>query len=348
MRILITTVQVPFVRGGAEVLAEGLHGALVRAGHEAEIAAVPFKWYPPERILDQMLACRLLDITESTGVAVDRVIALKFPAYFIPHPSKVVWLLHQHRSAYDLWSHKFGDLVHFPNGAQVRDAIHEADRRLLPEAKAIYTIAGNVSHRLKKYCDLESTPLYHPPQNDDQFYCADTGDYFFYPSRLGALKRQGLVIEALAHTTQPVRVRFAGTGDGPATQAELQAQAKQLGVADRIEWLGRIDDARKIREYAGALAVIFPPLDEDYGYVTLEAMLAHKAVITCRDSGGPLEFVVDGETGLVTEPTATALAAALDRLWEDRRQARAMGEAGRARYAELNISWDTVVQRLAA
>ena len=40
-----------------------------------------------------------------------------------------------------------------------------------------------------------------------------------------------------------------------------------------------------------ALGVIFPPLDEDYGYVTLEAMLAAKPVITCTDSGGPLEFV---------------------------------------------------------
>ena len=94
MRILITTVQVPFVRGGAELLAEQLLGALIQAGHEAEIVAIPFKWYPAERLLDQMLACRLLDITESAGTSIDRVIALKFPAYLMPHPNKVVWLVH--------------------------------------------------------------------------------------------------------------------------------------------------------------------------------------------------------------------------------------------------------------
>ena len=88
MRILIATVQVPFVRGGAEIHAKGLRSALRAEGHEAEIVAVPFKWYPPERILDHMLACRLLDLTESAGTPVDRVIGLKFPAYFVPHPHK--------------------------------------------------------------------------------------------------------------------------------------------------------------------------------------------------------------------------------------------------------------------
>jgi hypothetical protein len=105
MRILITTTQVPFIRGGAEVHAEGLRDALRRFGHEAEILAIPFKWYPPEKILDHMLACQLLDVTEVAGTPVDRVIGLKFPAYLIPHPNKVLWILHQHRTAYELWDH---------------------------------------------------------------------------------------------------------------------------------------------------------------------------------------------------------------------------------------------------
>src|SRR5215471_15350212 len=115
VRVVVATVRAPFVRGGAEAHAEGLRDALLAAGHEAEIVAVPFKWYPPERITDQMLACRLLDLTESDGVAIDRLIALKFPAYLIPHPAKVLWVLHQHRPAYDLWEHALGDLALYPN-----------------------------------------------------------------------------------------------------------------------------------------------------------------------------------------------------------------------------------------
>ncbi|HKI31276.1 MAG TPA: glycosyltransferase family 4 protein [Gemmataceae bacterium] len=348
MRVIIATVQVPFVRGGAETHAEGLRDALRAEGHEADVTAVPFKWYPPERILDHMLACRLLDLTASFGVGIDRVIGLKFPAYLVKHPNKVLWLLHQHRSAYDLWGHPLDDMCTYPSGAQVREAVWDADRRLLPEAKAIYTNSANVSNRLKRYCDVDSQPLYHPPRHAEQFYCAAPEDYFFYPSRLDPSKRQGLVVQALALTSRAVRVYFAGTGAQPAALEELKALAIKHGVQDRVEWLGAVGEGQKRDLYARSLGVIFPPLDEDYGYVTLEAMLSSKAVVTCTDSGGPLEFVVDRETGAVAEPTPVALAAALDRLWGDRGGTKALGEAGRARYQAMDISWPTVVRRLVA
>jgi glycosyltransferase involved in cell wall biosynthesis len=348
MRILIVTVQVPFVRGGAEVLAEGLRNALVAAGHQTETVAIPFKWYPPERILDHMLACRLFDLSESAGNRLDRVIGLKFPAYLIPHPNKVLWLVHQHRSAYDLWSSPLGDLVQFPHGAQVRDAIRNADQQFIPQAKAVYTIAENVSHRLRVFNGIDSTPLYHPPQNAEKFYTATPEEYLYFPSRLWPTKRQALVLEALAHTRQPVTVRFAGTADNPAYGDELHYKAKELKVHQRVQWLGSVSEEEKRSQYARCLGVLFPPHDEDYGYITLEAMLAAKPVVTCSDSGGPLEFVLNEKTGLIVEPTPEALAAAMDKLWQDRDRARAWGQAGGERYEALNISWQTVVQRLAA
>jgi glycosyltransferase involved in cell wall biosynthesis len=157
-----------------------------------------------------------------------------------------------------------------------------------------------------------------------------------------------LILEALAHTRQPVRVRFAGAAEHPAYVEELQGLARRLGVQRRVEWLGPVSEEAKRALYARALGVIFPPLDEDYGYVTLEAMLAAKPVVTCTDSGGPLEFVRHGETGLTAEPSAAGLAAALDTLWAEPRRAKALGEAGRAHYASLGISWPSVVQRLLA
>jgi len=346
MRVLIATTQVPFVRGGAEILAEGLAHALRTDGHTAEIVAIPFKWYPPDRLLDHMLASRLLDITESSGIPVDRVIGLKFPAYFMPHPNKVLWMLHQHRAAYDLWDHALSDLIHYPDGLQVRNAIQAADATLLPEAKKIFTISCNVSHRLKTYCGVHSTPLYHPPQDAEHFYCAVAEDYFFFPSRLTPLKRQALVLEALSHTRHPVRVRFVGVADYPEYEHELQALARKHKAHHRVEWLGHVTDIEKRALYAHALGIVFPPLDEDYGYVTLEAMLAGKAVITCTDSGGPLEFVQARKTGLIVDPTPVALAQAMDEIWQDRDLAKRMGEAGLSHYHRLEITWPKVVQRL--
>ena len=333
------------MNGGAETHAAGLRTALTAAGHHAEIISLPFKWYPPERILDQMLACRLLDLTQTSGVAVDRLIGLKFPAYLIPHPRKVVWLLHQHRQAYDLWQHPMGDLHERPKGIEVKDAIQRADMELLPQARRLFANSRNVAARLKLYCGIDAAPLYHPPPDAENLHGGPVEDYLYFPSRLNALKRQRLVIEALAHTRAKVRVRFSGPSIDDYSQVCV-ALARKLKVHSRVEWLDVVSDESKRDLYARCLGVLFPPMDEDYGYVTLEAMLAHKPVITCDDSGGPLEFVVNRETGLICEPTPQALADAMDEIWEDRPSAQKWGDAGRRRYGDLHISWGTVLERL--
>ncbi len=349
MRILIATTHVPFIRGGADEHAEGLRDALRTAGHETEIVNIPFKWYPPEKILDHMLACRLLDLTEVAGTRVDLLIGLKFPAYLIRHPNKVLWILHQHRTAYDLWDHPvLGDMILSPDGEQVRDAIRQADLQIIPEAKRIFALSGNVAKRLRNFCGLDSEPLYLPPPEAEKFYAAPAGDYFFFPSRLSKSKRQSLVIEALRLTREPVKMRFAGAADTPSYGVELKTLAAQSGVGECIAWLGSISEEEKRVQYAHSLGAVFPPVDEDYGFVTLEAMLAAKPVISCTDSGGPLEFIRAGETGLVCEPTPESLAAAMDELWKHRERAKLLGERGHARYRAMNITWEHTVGKLLA
>lgn len=347
VRILIATVQIPFIRGGAEIHAEGLRAALAAAGHEAEIVTVPFNWHPPELIVEHMLACRLLNLTVCTGTPIDLLIGLKFPAYLLPHPNKVLWILHQHRQAYELWEHpSLSDLTKSPGGLQIRDAIRQADRQLIPEAKAVFANSRNVSRRLREYCGIESTTLYHPPPAAEHFYCDEAEDYLFFPSRLAPGKRQELVLEALRHTRAPVRVLFAGAPDYLPDARRLKEAAVRLDVDARVEWLGRISERKKRDLYARSLGVVFPPVDEDYGYVTLEAMLSSKPVVTCTDSGATLEFVVQRKTGLVARPNARSLAKALDELWLNRRRAREWGAAGRRLYDSLDISWTNVVERL--
>ncbi len=346
MHILITTTQVPFIQGGAEVHARSLLNALRAAGHQAEIVAVPFKWYPPERMLDAMLACRLLDLTEANGRKIDRVIGLKFPAYLIPHPNKVLWILHQHRQAYEQWDGELGDMNYYGNGREVRDAIRRADTQLIPEARAVWTNSENVSGRLRQFCGLHSTPLYHPPEHADSFFCDQAEPYFFFPSRINASKRQRLAVQALAHAGAGSRLVICGESEDAAYHEKLLADVTSLGLEKRVTLLGRVSEKEKLRLYANCLAVVYPPYDEDYGYITLEAMLASKPVATCTDAGGPLEFVVDGETGFVTAPEPAALGSALARLWENRSAAAALGRAGRDRYLARNITWDTVVETL--
>jgi glycosyltransferase involved in cell wall biosynthesis len=201
---------------------------------------------------------------------------------------------------------------------------------------------------LAEHCAIPSVPLHHPPPGAKHIRAGEYGSYVLFPSRINGVKRQLLVIEALSCTRYPVHVAFLGVADTPEYGEQLQRKAIEAGVETRLTWLGGVSEAKKLELYSGCRAVIFPPLDEDYGYVTLEAMLAQKAVVTCTDSGGPLEFVQDGRSGLVCPPTPQAIAAALDRLWENPSLAMRLGQGGLERYMEMRIGWEGVLQCLLA
>ena len=346
MRIAIATVQVPFMTGGAETHVANLQRAIETHGHDVEIVTLPFKWYPPQQIVKQILIARLLDLSESNGKAIDRLIGMKFPAYYARHPNKVLWILHQHRQAYELWGTEYCDLMRFPEGARIRQLIWQADRRFIPEARAVYANSAEVARRLKIYNDLDATPLYHPPDRAESFYCDGYGDYVFYPSRLEAAKRQLLLVEAMAQVRSPVRCVLVGSQSWGGVQEKIQEIVRRKNLQERVTLLGPISHAEKVSYYAGALAVFFSPFLEDYGYVTLEAMLSHKPVVTCTDSGGPLEFVEHSTTGYVVEPDPQAIAEALDQLYWEKERARRMGEAGYALYQAKAISWEKVVEAL--
>jgi glycosyltransferase involved in cell wall biosynthesis len=343
MKVAVLNTQVPFVRGGAEQLADGLVAALRSASHEVDLLRLPFRWYPDQEILDHMLAARMLRLE-----AADLVIGLKFPAYCVPHPNKVMWVLHQHRQAYDLWGTPWQGIADSGEGRAVRDAIRVADARCVEESRAVYTISGRVAERMRHYNGLDAGVLY-PALLDDGYRNGPDGDYLFYPSRINALKRQLLAVEAMRSVRADVRLVLAGDADTPEDRTQLTELLADPELAGRVQWLdGWIPHERKVELMAGALGCLFLPFDEDYGYVTIESFQSGKPVITCTDAGGPLEFVRDGETGMVAEPNAGALAEAIDRLAGDRELARRMGSAARASLDELGISWDHVVATLTA
>jgi glycosyltransferase involved in cell wall biosynthesis len=338
MHILICNAQVPFVRGGAELLAEGLREAMNARGHTAELVALPFKWYPKTEIFKSALAWRLLDLTESDGVHVDRVIATKFPSYAARHPHKVVWLVHQLRQAYDWYGTPLSDFSAEDRGA--REGIFELDRRTLGEATARFAISKNVAARLSRFNGLEATPLYPPPHLTGEFRAGDYGDYVLYLGRLDRAKRVDLLIRALAQLRSG-RAIIAGTGPD---LTQLKNLARSCGVSERVTFTGYVEDARAVDLYANARAVFYAPVDEDYGFATVEALMSARPVITTDDAGGVLEFIAHEADGLVAAPNADALAPALAHAFADADICRVWGEAGRERVRE--ITWDNAIARL--
>jgi glycosyltransferase involved in cell wall biosynthesis len=339
MRILVCSPQVPFARGGAEILAERLTQELVARGHEADLVTMPFKWYPRENVLTHALLWRLADLTEVDGRPIDLVIGTKFPSYVVKHPNKVVWLVHQFRQAYELDRTELGQFSESAEDRATRRAIHRLDGVALGEARKLAAISQNVADRVRRNNGLEAQVLLPPPQRLD-FRCDDYGDFVLSVNRLDRAKRIDLLLEAAAADGS---MRCVIAGDGP-DKERLQSIARSRGLDGRAQFAGRVGEAELADLYARCRGVYYAPVDEDYGMVPYEAFLASKPVVTTSDAGGPLDVVHDRQTGLVIEPRADELARACRFLLDHDAEARAWGEAGRE--LAVQVTWDKVIEGL--
>ncbi len=341
MRILICTAQVPFARGGAELLVEGLRDALSERGHTVDVVALPYAWQPHDRLMPSALAWRLLDLEQVNGAPVDQIICTKFPSYAARHARKVVWLVHQHRQAYDWYGAPLSDFTNTPDDRAIRDQLLRMDRATLGEAQRLFAISRNVAARLKRFIGLEAQPLYPPSRYAGRLRAGPYGDYILSDARLDAAKRLDMLLRALARTRHPVRCIFIGAGDD---RARLERLASDLNLGSRVEFRGFVPDNDLIDLYASARAVYYAPFDEDYGFASVQALAAARPVVTTTDSGGVLEFVEHGVTGLVAQPEPDAIAAQIDTLFDEADCAARLGAAGPARVAD--ITWDRVIQAL--
>jgi glycosyltransferase involved in cell wall biosynthesis len=327
--------------GGADYHIKGVIDQLKMAGHEVESLRLPFRFSPEKDIETLMEFSKTLDFNRINGVAIDKVISLQFPAYGVQHDNHTVWVMHQHRAVYELYEQQ----VASGGVRQLKEKVQQFDNEVLSQSHKLYANSERVAARLLEYNQLRAEALYHPPYNADLFFNEDDYGYIFCPSRLEQLKRQDLLINALKYCKTPVKAIIAGDG-GQREQYQLLIDKNDLG--DRVRLIGKFTESQKLAYYARALAVFFAPYDEDYGYISLEAMLSAKAVITCKDSGGPLEFINHNENGFVLDPDPEQIAEVLDKLYNDRALAKAMGMEGRDRYFKKNISWSNVVEKLLA
>jgi glycosyltransferase involved in cell wall biosynthesis len=340
-RIVIGGVQTLYVRGGAEVLVGSLAQALRQRDHQVDVVTLPYVDQPRTQILQTFLAWRMLNLRRIHGRSVDLVIPTKWPSYAVSHPNKRVWLVHQHRQAYDLYGTPYSDMHARPDGWLFVRLVRRLDAWALGEAQARFSISRNVADRLARFNHLQATPLYPPPPLADRLRPGAYGDYLLAPGRFEPIKRVDLLVQAMAMTKGPVKLLLAGDG---LERANLERLAARLDLGDRVRFLGRVSDDELLDLYADCLGVVYPPFDEDYGYVTVEAFLARKPVISVADAGGVLEFLRDGVNGYVAQPNARSLADAIDRLWGERHRASEFGANGYE--AVKAITWDRVAAAL--
>jgi glycosyltransferase involved in cell wall biosynthesis len=347
-RILVLGVKVPFSHGGQDVLVATLVKELQRRGHEADQIALPYNPLPKQNLVTQAALWRSLDLENFCGKEIDLVIATKFPSYYARHPRKSVWLVHQQRSIYELYGGQYSDIGDDPRDEAMRRMLTDGDYKTLSECAYRSSISKNVADRLQAFNGLSSEVLYPPLPLGSQYRGHEAEPYILSVGRICRIKRLDLMINALA-LTPGLRLKVVGVPDEPDALTYFKNEVRKHDLDARVDWLGRVGDDELLSLYARSLAVFYAPFNEDYGYVTLEAMASHKPVLTATDSGGTLEFVRDGENGFIVEPRPEAFAEVLNRLNGDRNLARRIGDQGRGFIESSGImeaGWDRVVNRL--
>lgn len=380
MRIAIVAPHpAPLAIGGAENLFWGLQQALGEAGHDCEILG----HISPERslieVLNSYLSASTLDVSDY-----DCVISGKYPSWMVKHPDHRLYLLHRLRGLYDAYSGPAlpSELASLPAlaalrpggplapqttdasivmrsveailatgesglpasafaypGPLARELIHALDNSALTPARItrFASISKTVATRAGYFPAAANVSVLYPPPHRQDYSCGGA-EYFFTSSRLDGPKRIGLLIEAIRLTSLDVPLLIAGTGSE-------RERLEELACGDpRIRFLGFVPDSEMPLYYRDAIAVPFVPFDEDYGLVTLEAMKSGKPVLTTRDAGGPCEFVRNGRTGLVCDPTPQSIAAGMVRLAMHRDNAAIMGRHAAAHVAD--VTWEGVVNGL--
>ena len=201
------------------------------------------------------------------------------------------------------------------------------------QAEFLRTRYGVAADRIHVVPNGVSAEYFLPPREPE---AGDGPLRLLFVGRLGAQKNVARLLEAVAGTHEPVRLRIVGDGE---LRGRLEAQAAELGLLDgRVEFSGRLDGRDLIDAYADAQAFVLPSDREGMALVAIEAMAAGLPVLATAVPGNA-ELL--GGVGLLVEPTAPALAAGIDRLAAD---AALRGElAARCSARAAAHAWDSVV-----
>jgi 1,4-alpha-glucan branching enzyme len=205
------------------------------------------------------------------------------------------------------------------NGSITSDlqaAIHEEEIRLAQATDQVITVSEAMGRAVEWFSGRRPHVLYNGIDLPGSVVAAEASPepYFFFIGRLVPEKGVQVAIEALAQLPPAVRLLVAGKGP---LEAELQTQAERLGLAKRVQFLGRVSDADRDRYLAGAVAGLVPSLYEPFGIVALEVMAAGVPVIV-GETGGLREIVAHEVNGLRAYPgDAASLGAQMNRLLTD-------------------------------
>jgi len=277
----------------------------------------------------------------------DLINAHQTPAEWIRNRnSPVLWYCHSpNREAFDLYKWRMKRRTPLQKAifwTSIKAFKHH-EFQVVPKIEYLFTNSQNSQGRIKKYLRKESEILY-PGVETEKFSCRAYEKFFFYPSRIAPEKELEYAIEAFRLFSRDAKGWKLILAGSVSDRSEHQVYLKKIKsmCGENISIKMNLSNKELLDYYSRCSAVLYTPVNEDFGLVPLEAMASSKPCLA-RQEGGPRETINNGIDGfLVSSPQQ--MAEKMLYLAENAEQCALMGKAGRDK-VKRQFTWSNFLDR---
>ena len=229
------------------------------------------------------------------------------PSHWIRNNNdRLLWYCHTPlRDIYDLYEYRMSMRKPYQRPLYRVGAhfVRGMDREVVSRIESIFANSSNTRSRILKYYNRDAAVLNGGV--DFENYTDDgDGKYFLYPSRFSPNKRQEYALEAFRMFKKKVKGYSLVLCGGLSRDAFYYSYYKKIvDMATKVgsvRMLPNVSEGRLLRLYSRATAVLYSPVNEDYGLVPLQAMASRKPVISVNE-GGPREVIKNGINGFLVD-----------------------------------------------
>ncbi len=274
----------------------------------------------------------------------DVINAHMVPSHWIRNKNeRVLWYVHTpFRDVYDLYEFRmrlkkfYQKPVHWAGIKAVRGI----DQNVVKHIEGILSNSYNTRSRIVKYYGRKDATVLNGGVEYEKYSNNGTEKYFLYPARFSPNKRQEYAMEAFRLFEKKIK-GYKLLLVGPVSKDKAYYDyylriAEEAKKSSAIKIIKDVDDEKLKDLYSRCAAVLYTPVNEDYGLVPLEAMASSKPIIAVNE-GGPKETVEDGKTGFLVD-SEQAMAEKMAAVAENPQISEELGKNGRKRVMD-SYSW---------